>query len=117
MFHFRNKVNINIPGRGLFEVADSGLVWITSGDEFGNAEILFSFSLPGGDLLLGTDENELYRYNGESFNFFTLKDQQYLDESILSDGIEIDSLKMVLSTLLGGCLIIDKRTGRIRSVY
>ena len=111
MINYNNKVYINVIDSGLFEVADSGLIWEITGPEFGNSEILFSFPAPGGDILIGTDNNKLYRYDGESFTIFLIEDQEYLDESILSDGIEIDTSKMALSTLLGGCLIVDKRTG------
>jgi len=112
MIKYHDRVFINVIDSGLFEVADTGLIWEIGGDEFGNTEILFSFSLSGNDILIGTDNNELFRYNGESFNLFEIEDQQYIDESILSDGIDIDTNKMALSTLLGGCLIIDKRTGK-----
>ena len=112
MISHHNKIYINIIKLGLFEVTDSGLIRLDTGDDIKNADILFSFPLTVDVVLVGTDENRLLRFNGQSFNDFEIEDQQYLNESIISDGIEIDTVCMALSTLLGGCLVIDKRTGK-----
>lgn len=111
-FRYGNKTFINIRNHGIAEITDSTLKPESFGDIFMNAEILFSIPCTDGYVLIGTDDNRLFKFNGSKFELFKIKDQQYLDESILSDVIEIDSAKLAVSTLMGGCMILDKKTGK-----
>jgi serine phosphatase RsbU (regulator of sigma subunit) len=109
-FSYGNKTFINIRNQDIFEINDSALVQRNFGNGFRNAEILFSLPFADGNILIGTDENHLLRFNGKKFVFLKVRDQNYLDESLLSDGVEIDSATIALSTLMGGCIILDKKT-------
>ena len=110
--NFKNKTFINVIGYGIAEITDSTLKTGDFGSIFSNAEILFSIPFTKGNILIGTDENRLYTFDGSRFELFKIRDQKYLDESVLSDGIEIDSTTVALSTLMGGCMIINKITGK-----
>ena len=109
-FIYGDKTFINIRNQGIFEINDSALIRRNFGNTFRNAEILFSLPFSDGNVLIGTDENRLFRFNGKKFESLKVRDQQYLDESLLSDGVEIDSTSIALSTLIGGCMILDKNT-------
>jgi serine phosphatase RsbU (regulator of sigma subunit) len=114
-FNYGNKTFINTRDHGIFEIVDSILVQQNYGNTFRNAEVLFSLPFSGGNIMIGTDENRLYRFNGKKFEPLKVRDQKYLDESLLSDGVEIDSTTIALSTLMGGCIILDKKT--FKTIY
>ena len=61
--------------------------------------------------ILGTSENKLYTFDGLKLKEFKIKDQEYLDESILLNGIAITDSTFAVSTLIGGVLIINKNNG------
>lgn len=110
--NWENKKFINIESRGIAQITDSTLKYWNFGTTTANAEILFSIPFTDGNILIGTDENRLLKFDGNKFEPFKIRDQKYLDESVLSDGIEIDSSRIALSTLMGGCMILDKTTGK-----
>jgi serine phosphatase RsbU (regulator of sigma subunit) len=112
LFSFGNKTYINIKGSGIAEVTDSALNLQDFPGMPRTSEILFSIPFNNGKILAGTDENRLLTFDGSRFEPFRIRDQKYLDESILSGGIDIDSTTFAISTLMGGCLIIDKLTGK-----
>lgn len=62
-------------------------------------------------VLIGTEDNLLYLFDGKYFEEYTIESQQYLDESLLGGGIDFKEGQFVLSTLSGGCIIIDKLSG------
>jgi serine phosphatase RsbU (regulator of sigma subunit) len=111
-FNFSGKTFINIYGYGIYEITDSTLLLKDFTNAPVNSEILFSIPFRDRKILIGTDENRLLTFDGSKFESFRIKDQKYLDESILSDGTDIDSATFAISTLIGGCIIIDKITGK-----
>jgi serine phosphatase RsbU (regulator of sigma subunit) len=111
-FSFNGKTFIKITGQGIAEITDSLLKREDFANVSLNAEILFSCPYTAGKILVGTDENRLFTFDGQRFELFRLRDQKYLDESVLSDGIEVDTASFAISTLMGGCMIIDKFSGK-----
>ncbi|MEW5846428.1 MAG: triple tyrosine motif-containing protein [Bacteroidota bacterium] len=76
----------------------------------GNNEILFSFK--HNDIqIIGTSNNKLFKFDGKSFSPIYIKDQSYIDTHYLTGGISIDEKTIALSTLIGGCIIINTDTG------
>jgi len=59
---------------------------------------------------IGTSSNKLFLFNGWQFKPIILKDQNYLSASYLNGGVSIDSNRFALSTLIGGCSIINSKT-------
>lgn len=65
---------------------------------------------------IGTSANRLFLFNGWQFKQVALKDQNYFNASYLNGGISIDSSRFALSTLVGGCSIINDKTFETESV-
>jgi len=59
---------------------------------------------------IGTSSNRLFLFNGWQFKQIPLKDQNYFSASYLNGGISIDTNRFALSTLIGGCSIINAKT-------
>jgi serine phosphatase RsbU (regulator of sigma subunit)/ligand-binding sensor domain-containing protein len=105
-----DKLFLNTKEKGLVEVQDSGFqsIGIRSLDK---EKIIFSFSVDNNKYLLGTENGILFIFNGKTISRFSISDSTYLRESILQGGIELNN-SMAFSTLLGGCIIADKKTGK-----
>lgn len=76
----------------------------------GNSEILFSFK-HNNEQIIGTSSNRVFKFDGNKFTPIILKDQNYIDASYLTSGISFDDKSIALSTLIGGCVIVNTITG------
>ncbi|MCK4663318.1 MAG: SpoIIE family protein phosphatase [Bacteroidales bacterium] len=110
ILNLKNKIFINIQNKGLFVLTDDTLQLISDDIQLLNSEILFNLFFDENHVLFGTDENNLILFDGSNFTDFIIKDKKYLEECVLSSGINLTEDKFALSTLIGGCIIIDKKT-------
>ena len=110
-FIFQDKFYVNIGEAGIHELADRDIVRKKTNIDFSGSEILFWLDY-GNQVILGTNKNRLYRYNGRTFRPIYLRDQEYLSESSLVGAVWLAEDIIALSTILGGCLIVNVRTGR-----
>jgi serine phosphatase RsbU (regulator of sigma subunit) len=111
IFIFEDRIHVNMLGIGLHELADREIIRKKTSTDFSGSEILFWLPY-GKEILLGTNKNRLYRYNGRTFRSIYLEDQEYLTESSLEDAVWLDENIITLSTILGGCLIVNVKTGK-----
>jgi class 3 adenylate cyclase len=112
----RNNIYINIKGKGIHKLKEEQLSIVKKGEKFKNSEILFSSTFNKANIIIGTNENKLYIFNGIDFKQFSDQTQvrDFLEENILWDGVDFSQKYFVLSTLTGGCVIIDKIYGKIK---
>jgi len=111
IFIFEDRIHVNMLGIGLHELADREIIRKKSSTDFSGSEILFWLPY-GKEILLGTNKNRLYRYNGRTFRSIYLEDQEYLSESSLKGAVWLAEDIVALSTILGGCLIVNVKNGR-----
>ncbi len=114
MFLHQERVFVNSAHRGLQYLKDGKLVPFKAGQWLSNQIINTSLVFdPNKKLtLVGTDDNLLYLFDGQKFEPYEIEAQSYLEESLLTNGINLSDQTFVLSTLSGGCLIIHKPTGK-----
>jgi serine phosphatase RsbU (regulator of sigma subunit) len=108
---YRDNAYVNLLGKGIHEIDRGGLTQVESRIDFGGSEILFGIEYGDSNALLGLDNNSLYWFNGNDFSPVNLEDQEYLEESFLEDAAWLEKDVFALSTILGGCLIVDVVTG------
>jgi len=135
----KNKIFVNLSGEGLHllenetikpfiykdslrlegEVEpllnDSIQVLLEEYDFLSEHKILFSIHFLENLSLFGTNRNELILFDG--FNFFEYKSEvsDFLEDNVLLNAIELSDNQIVVSTLTGGSVIIEKQTGKIVS--
>ncbi len=118
--HFDEHHGFFMHNRKLHVATDNGICSVDhdSIDLFsnvtipGNADLLFHFAINNDLTWLGTSNNKLYQFNGESLEKVNIEDQPYLDETVLVDGLMLNDSLIALSTNIGGVLIINKSTGK-----
>ncbi len=107
-------VYVNIDGKGLHRVQGSKL-WSLSnklGSQLAHQNIEATITLPNSSTLLYTNNNNCYIFDGLRLNPFKLQDQSYLKKNTVNNGIELSKNLFILSTLSGGCVIINKYSGK-----
>ena len=102
LYHVKNRSLVYRPKPdGGFEMVDG----LPLGEDF-----VFSTIHQDG-VILGSTASMVYQFNGKNLSKIQLKDQEYLSASQLNGGISVDSTILALSTLNGGCVIVNLREG------
>ncbi len=112
LFELENTFYLNIQGNGLHRITESGLEPIENGAIFSSTEILTAIQYDADNVLLGTSENEIFLFDGTDMQPFEVEAADYLLESSLAGGLDLSNKHFVLSTLTGGCIIIEKQSGK-----
>ncbi|RLD61638.1 MAG: hypothetical protein DRJ01_07555 [Bacteroidetes bacterium] len=110
-FIFKDEFYINIENKGLHVIRNDSLRKIPNTSIFADKEILFGLTFDFKYCLLGTNDNKLLLFNGEKIFPYDIKDKEFLEQSILVGGKELSEEEIVLSTLIGGCIIVKKKWG------
>jgi len=106
----------NVKGKGLNRIDSDTLFPIVTGYLTQNSEILFTLPYDESRLLIGTSLSELRLFDGIMYYDYTLSDNEYLGNNILSDGIVISDSLYVFSTLYGGILLVNRKDGEILNI-
>ncbi len=112
LINYKGKLYVNVTKLGLHELTDNLLKPISNGDVLATSEVLFNIPFNIGQTLVGTSNNTLFLFNGTAFTPYALKDSTYLQESVLSGGISLNDDEFAIATLTGGCMLVNKFTGK-----
>jgi class 3 adenylate cyclase/ligand-binding sensor domain-containing protein len=112
----RDNLYINVKGTGVCRIKDNELEAMSSGRKFKDSRILFHTSCNNVYELIGTDNNSLYLFGSDGFMLFSKNTdiRNFLKENILWDAADYTDKHFAVSTLTGGCVIIDKKYGKIK---
>lgn len=106
---------INITGKGLFRLESDTLFPIVTGYLTENTDILFSLPYNTERVLLGLSNGKLSLFDGIKYYDYPIKDDGYLSDNILSEGLAIGDSLYAFSTLDGGAVVVEKMSGKIRN--
>ncbi len=114
IFQFNNDIFISKEKRGLYKIAQDGqLNLIPNTKNLTTNQIAFSLPISSKKILLGTLANKLYTFNGKNIQSYHCNADEYLEESQLVGGINLNNDQFALSTLSGGIIILNKKNGKI----
>ncbi len=111
-----NKIYINLHGKGLHQIAGDKLYLVKGGKIFEDLYINSSLNYNDKTALICTHNNEIYLFDGKIFKQFEFDAQKYIEVNQLLSGIDLSENEFALSTLSGGCVIIDKKTGKTKKI-
>ena len=111
IFFYHESLFVNIRGKGLHVLANDNLTPVEDGRSFDNVSVIFYMDYDNDRVLLGTNNSFLYLFDGSKFSDFILKDENYLFNAVVTDGINLTDNRVALATLTGGCIIFNKKTG------
>ncbi|RLD50800.1 MAG: hypothetical protein DRI94_07740 [Bacteroidetes bacterium] len=115
IFKLNDKLYINLTDEGLQTVSDKKKSSIISDSLFANSEILFSVPYEK-NIILGMSNNQLYIFDGTNYSPYDNKASDYIKESIINTGAEINNKQFVVTSFNGGAIILDKKTGNTESI-
>ncbi len=104
---------INVLNKGLYRLESDTLFPLVTGYLTEKTEILFSLPYNKKLVLLGLGNSSLKLFDGIKYYDYTVKDEGYLEENILSDGIALGDSSYAFSTLEGGAIVVDKSNRKV----
>lgn len=113
MFITPRNTFINVFSKGLYRLESDTLFPIVTGYMLENDEVLFSLPYDNNLVLLGLTNGSLSLFDGIKFYDYQIKDDGYLRQNILSEGLSISDSLYAFSTLDGGVLVIEKKSGKL----
>jgi len=116
MFLLNERIFVNIKDQGLHELEGNSLAILPDGSATGSMEVLFWLPYDKNRVLVGFDNSTLQLFDGEGFRDYPISDGSYLKDYGLSDGIALNDSLYVLSTYYGGAMIVDRGSGKVRTI-
>jgi class 3 adenylate cyclase/ligand-binding sensor domain-containing protein len=107
---FKDKIYVLVLGKGLHVIENDSLQPVKNISGTPN-EILFSAKFDDNKVMVGTNNDELFLFDGKSFTKFLFEGQKHVTENILATGVELNENEIAVSTVTGGCIVINKKTG------
>ena len=114
MFITPKNTFINILSKGLYRLESDTLFPIVTGYLLENDEILFSLPYSNNLVLLGKSNGDLSLFDGIKFYDYQIKDEGYLRQNILSEGLLVSDSLYAFSTLDGGALVVEKKSRKLK---
>ncbi len=115
MFLTAKNAFINVSSIGLHRVEADTLFPIVTGYLTMNETVLFSLPHDARQVLLGLGNSTLKLFDGIKYYDYNIHDEGYLADNILSDGTAVSDSLYAFSTLSGGCIVVDRKTGKLIS--
>ena len=81
-----------------------------TGEKVDNEIIICAFNLNDSVSIIGTSENKIYKFNGKQLSEIKISANAYLKNNYISNGIALNTETYALSTLGGGCIVIDAKS-------
>ncbi len=113
MFVTPENTFINVAGKGLYRLESDTLFPIVTGYLTEDTDILFCLPYNDTRVLIGLSNGDLSLFDGIKYYDYEVKDEDYLKNNILSEGIVLGDTAYAFSTLDGGALVIEKSSGKI----
>ncbi|MDX2443453.1 MAG: SpoIIE family protein phosphatase [Bacteroidales bacterium] len=111
-FIHNSELYVNIKDRGISMEKKNSLIPLPEGNLFDNVSISFFLPFNESQTLVATNNSFLYLFDGTEFKDYIIEDEEYLFNAVVSDGIRLSENQMALTTLTGGCLIVDTETNK-----
>jgi serine phosphatase RsbU (regulator of sigma subunit) len=114
MFITPKNTFINVLSKGLYRLESDTLFPIVTGYLSKDDEILFCLPYNNNLVLLGKSNGDLSLFDGIKYYDYQIKDEGYLRQNILYEGLLISDSLYAFSTLDGGALVVEKKSGKVR---
>jgi serine phosphatase RsbU (regulator of sigma subunit) len=114
MFVTKKNTFINVSSEGLYRLESDTLFPIVTGYMLENEEVLFCLPYDDKMVLLGLGNGNLSLFDGIKFYVYPVRDDGYLKQNGLSDGISISDSLYAFSTVDGGAIVVARSSGIVR---
>ncbi len=116
MNNINGKVVLAIKDKGLYQVAGDSAKPIVLNDFFTNKLIRFILPYKNKQILLGTEANGIYVWDGTEIKPWQTNWQNYFIENELNRGHYTENGQLILGTIKDGIVVFDEDENRIKKV-
>ena len=113
MFITPGNTFVNVKSHGLYRLDGNSLIPTETSRLSADDEILFCLPYMSNLVLIGKSTGDLLLFDGIKFYEYHAKDEGYLKQNILSEGLVVSDSLYAFSTLEGGALVIEKESGKL----
>lgn len=108
-----SNIFINVLNRGLFRIESDTLFPIVTGYLTEKLYVLFALPYNNNLVLVGLSDGNLSLFDGIKYYPYGIKDDGYIKENNLSEGIVLGDTAFAFSTLEGGAIVTGKLSGKV----
>ncbi|MFN8257944.1 MAG: SpoIIE family protein phosphatase [Bacteroidales bacterium] len=109
-----DDIYLSIKNKGVYKFNENGKKSILPRSyNISQQQIAFSVPVDKKNLVIGTFENNLYLFDGIRISDFNSMAGNYISENQLTGGIDLNKNLFAVSTITGGCLILNKKSGEL----
>ncbi|WP_339785756.1 hybrid sensor histidine kinase/response regulator transcription factor [uncultured Imperialibacter sp.] len=106
-FYVNNDFYVQQRNVGLLKLVADSLQLVPGSEKLMDKRFYFMLgNKVGGGLVIGTANDGLYHFDGKEFSVFPTEIDAFLKESLLYHGIWLEDGSMMLSTILGGTVVV-----------
>lgn len=105
-FKFQERIFVSTKN-GFYEFIEDSFHFLEESKVFDGFRNMFAIPISNEKVLLGFAENGLFYFDGTTFSKFANEAEDYIKESYLYDGIQINDSTFAFATLDGGVIILD----------
>ncbi len=117
IIQIENDIYISIKNKGLYKFKPDGIKqFIPKTYAISQKQITFSVPLSKRKVIVGNFGNDLYTFDGNIIGEFTTSAQKYISDSQLTNGIDLSDDIFAISTITGGAIILNKKSGDIINI-
>ncbi|MBL4651433.1 MAG: hypothetical protein JKY53_01010 [Flavobacteriales bacterium] len=110
-YRYRENIYVAVYNQGIQSLEEGGLKPISTPKNITNRELIFVIENDSSSIF-GLEDNTLWSFDGDRFSELNLECEEYLIESEISGGVVLSNGKLAISTITGGCIIADIKTGK-----
>jgi serine phosphatase RsbU (regulator of sigma subunit)/ligand-binding sensor domain-containing protein len=115
LVEYGDQVFVNIEHVGLVKTGGLKRHILPQTQPISLYTILFSIRLSNNKVLLGTQENKLFVFDGKTMSDFSFAGTKYLNENFIVGGLDYSNDLFFIYTLGGGIMIVDKSSLTIKA--
>lgn len=113
-YFINDKLYLNQRGVGLVKFQSGEFNSISDGGYLANARVYTMLPYGDKDILIGTRDDGLFLYDGDSIRPFITQGDDFFIDNLVSGGILLPDGTFAISTFRGGVAIIDKNGQLLR---
>ncbi len=113
IFVLSEKIYAVDPTLGIIDVSDMKVIVIPNTSELSKTNVLFGIAWAANNsVIIGTNDNKFYQFDGKNLNPYIIESSDYVRESVVAGGTELDENRFVIYTLEGGAVLVRKSDGQ-----
>ncbi|NJL14793.1 MAG: hypothetical protein HC913_18530 [Microscillaceae bacterium] len=110
------NIYVNLRGKGLHRLQWPGYIPLAETKMYAGLTIRTAVPFDQKRVLLGMSNNQAYLFDGNKMQLYLPQAKEYLKGNVIQDGVLLGKDMLVMATLSGGAVAIDKKNNATRYI-